>query len=339
MRGNWLKLAAAAVIVAAGFYAADRITEARSPTVVLPGGGKLSLLAVNMATNYYVPGGPLDKLFQRFFPGKSFRRGSLNFGPANPMRGRLVNNSYGIDDGTSHTNHAAVWLRETPATRPIQGAADSFGQDFRVVVADEQGNEWDAGKSTPWWAPLHTYTIGALPTDRTNVWHFHSFPRRGKRIRVKIYSGGVSNHWDLLADFKAPNPALGSYPVWNAMPMPATVTNGDLSVTLVKLVSAPENLVNIGGGGLRACTTAIFRVQQNGWPTTSWRPGWMEAKDATGNEEGGLIQRYSIGETNGLVFVTEVGDMSQSEVWRLKIPFSDPDESREFEFLARPTRE
>jgi hypothetical protein len=81
------------------------------------------------------------------------------------------------------------------------------------------------------------------------------------------------------------NPARGPFPQWAAEPLPDTKEDGDLSVTLTKLVSGvpipfhagdPDNLMNTG-------VQAVFRLEHNGKAVTNWQMVAVETSDATGN--------------------------------------------------------
>jgi hypothetical protein len=177
-----------------------------------------------------------------------------------------------------------------------------------------------------------------------SAWYFPAFPRRGKRLRVRLYSSADVNRWNMLAEFKVPNPTPGPYPIWKPTTLPATVGRGALSVSLVKLVSGSKKPDN-GSGANQLFITAMFKVEQDGRETTDWLPQEMEATDASGNFGTSGIQ--SRGESHGLVYIEVSGtSLSPTEVWRLRVHFTKraenierKDETRDFEFLARPSRE
>src|SRR5207302_5219763 len=107
------------------------------------------------------------------------------------------------------------------------------------------------------------------------VWDFSAFPRRGKRLKFKMYGRNNSDHWDLLAEFKMPNPAPGHYPNWSPMSLPATRQNGDLEVSLVELVSGTK-VISYMPKDKRPFTMATFKVAQKGQPTEEWLPDQMK---------------------------------------------------------------
>jgi len=81
-----------------------------------------------------------------------------------------------------------------------------------------------------------TFVLRPLSPDPLNSissWSFPSYPRRGKVLKFRIYVRNSSDQWDTLAEFKMPNPTPGPHPVWKAMDVPVTRSNGDLEVTLV----------------------------------------------------------------------------------------------------------
>ena len=313
MRQSKLKLAAAAAIVlAVSFCAGLSITRTIYREEVKSGGVDFSLIAVIPGTNACFPGGPLDKLFQRFFPGKSLSIGPLKFAPVLP----LTHISHYVEDGRVFApNQATIWLRSKGGRFPVPEKI--WFQDIRATIADERGEEWEMCPGQSALFPQSGKNWNEI--SEISAWHFPSFPRRGRRIRFKLYSRDTSDHWNLLAEFNGVNPAPGPYPVWKEPALPLTVTNHNMSVSLVKLVSGSKS-VRYLGGAKRAFTKATFRVEQNGRQTTGWLPQWMDATDATRNE--GSFQTIDHGATNGLVFCdAQAGGLSPSEVWRLKMKF------------------
>jgi hypothetical protein len=183
----------------------------------------------------------------------------------------------------------------------------SCRRHVRATIADEQEEEWEM---RPGQSRLFPQGRDWNELNEISAWHFSSFPRCGKQIRFRLYGRGVSNQWNLLADLKTANPAPKPYPDWKPMTLPSTVTNRDLRVSLVKLVSG-SRIVHYFPGEKRPFTVATFRVEQNGRLTTGWIPQWMDATDATGNE--GAFQVIDMGATNGLVFYdAQAGSLSGS---------------------------
>jgi hypothetical protein len=149
------------------------------------------------------------------------------------------------------------------------------------------------------------------------AWDFASFPRRGKKLRFRLYAH--ADGWEMLADFKFPNPCPGPYPVWQPSLLPATLKNGDLEVSLVGLVSGIEPCPYVFGD--RPFTKATFEVKENGRATEAWLPDHLETVDATGNEPQMPMWRYDATNRQVSCEMQRVS-LSPSEVWRLKTRFS-----------------
>src|SRR5262249_46966416 len=115
-------------------------------------------------------------------------------------------------------------------------------------------------------------------------WDFTSFPRRGKKVRLRLYARNDSDAWDTLLDFTIPNPARGPHPVWTGASLPATQQRGDLTISLVQLVTGSKTAPFYLKGEKRPFTKASFEVKEKGLPTGAWHPDQMDATDATGNE-------------------------------------------------------
>jgi hypothetical protein len=127
-----------------------------------------------------------------------------------------------------------------------------------------------------------------------------AFPRWDKEtiIRVKPYMGAASKEHFVLT-----NPAPGTFAQWTPMPLPDTESDGDLEVTLTKLVAGAPT-PNWQGGSLaptndpaNQCVHLNFDFRENGQSTTNWDPWPVQTTDAAGNWSRGLIHRYP---TNGV---------------------------------------
>jgi len=283
-------------------------------TVPLRGGTKLSLVAVTQgATNAFVPGGLWQKVIQRWVPARGIRIGGYRIRPSNPLR---VDGFY-RDGRPAETNKAVFWVSHRGGTNAwgLGMTREKWFNDVRAEVVDEHGERWEM---RPGQGRFHP--IGAKRLIGVSSWKFPSFPRRGRKLKFRIYARNETNGWVLLAEFKAPNPAPGPYPIWKASALPVTKQNGDVEVSLVALVSGSKT-IHYMPKDQRPFTTATFKVKYNGQPTEAWLPDRMEATDATGNE--GSFQIIDYGATNGLVFYDAQGSsLSPSEVWRLRMRFT-----------------
>ncbi|HUB87817.1 MAG TPA: hypothetical protein VMB22_07990 [Verrucomicrobiae bacterium] len=118
---------------------------------------------------------------------------------------------------------------------------------------------------------------------------FDAFPRRQDKFYVALqYSSNTGDSGLQTEKFVISNPARGqAYPQWTAEPLPDTKEDGDLSVTLTKLVAGmampfnrdqddPDSVVNKG-------VQAVFHVERNGAAATNWQAVSVQTSDATGN--------------------------------------------------------
>jgi len=127
-----------------------------------------------------------------------------------------------------------------------------------------------------------------------------AFPRWDKEtiLRVRPYRGTV-----VKGEFVLTNPAPGTLAQWTPKPLLDTESDGNLEVTLTKLVAGAPT-PNWGGGILvptndpaNQCVHLNFDFRQNGQSTTNWQPWPVQTTDAAGNWSRGLIYAYP---TNGV---------------------------------------
>jgi len=121
-----------------------------------------------------------------------------------------------------------------------------------------------------------------------------AFPRWDKEMlaRVKPYGGAISK-----GELVITNPAPAAVENWAPESLPVTKSDGDLEVTLTKLVAgAPfpyrEGEHPLTNDPANQCVHLHFDFRQNGQPTTNWAPWPVVTSDATGNRVRGLIYDY-----------------------------------------------
>jgi RNA polymerase sigma factor (sigma-70 family) len=128
-----------------------------------------------------------------------------------------------------------------------------------------------------------------------------AFPRWDKEfiVRVRPYRGKFSQ-----GQFIVSNPApVTEVTNWIADPLPATKSDGNLEVTLAKLVAGATTPSWAGGSlmptndPVNQCVHLNFDFRQNGQSTTNWDPWPVQTTDAAGNWSRGLIYDYP---TNGV---------------------------------------
>ncbi|HSU56245.1 MAG TPA: hypothetical protein VLT36_19455, partial [Candidatus Dormibacteraeota bacterium] len=93
------------------------------------------------------------------------------------------------------------------------------------------------------------------------------------------------------------NPGPVAVTNWPSESLPATKSDGDLEVTLTKLVAGAPIPYRQGQHPLtndpaNQCVHLNFDFRQNGQPTTNWDPWPVLTSDAAGNRVRGLIHEY-----------------------------------------------
>jgi hypothetical protein len=277
----------------------------------LANGMQLSLLRVTYGTNHTLfPGGKLDELIYQMTSGKGIQFGPLGLKTAAP----LTDNQRRYYGSSPFPTKAVVWIgHHGPTNSALLPVPErDWFKEIRATLSDETGEEWE--------------TRSAGESKQTNVrglrgvsaWSFSAFPRRGKTLHFKLYTRGASNTWDTLADFPLANPAPGPYPVWTAPTLPAVQMNGNLSVSLVELISGKKTVPYYPIA--RAFTKVVFEVREDDQITSRWLADRMEATDATGNEPWVPMVNYSA-TNNQVLYEMQVVNLSPTEVWKLKTRF------------------
>jgi hypothetical protein len=132
---------------------------------------------------------------------------------------------------------------------------------------------------------VRVYGAGAFYGPRVvEAWEIGAFPRRGRRVGLRLYTRLPGGDWRPAAEFVAGNPSPGPHPIWQPRPLPITARRGKIALTLTRFRTG----VDAAGGPnppspVEAWTEATFQVTENGKPTTAWEPADMIVSDATGN--------------------------------------------------------
>jgi hypothetical protein len=176
-----------------------------------------------------------------------------------------------------------VWIGEEPETR---------GQPIELLVSDRANTgcvNIEAGyrsvvKSG---VSIHSFVLSAFPRwDKKTI------------LRVRPYRGAV-----VKGEFVLTNPVPGTFARWTPKPLPDTESDGDLEVTLTKLVAGAPTPSWQGGSLMptndpaNQCVHMNFDFRQNGQSTTNWQAWPVQTTDAAGNWSSGLIYAYP---TNGV---------------------------------------
>jgi hypothetical protein len=179
-------------------------------------------------------------------------------------------------------NTTVVWIEEEPGNQPIYELLVSDRANTGCVNLEARQRSFvKPGVS------LQSFVLSAFPRwDKETI------------LRVRPYRGTV-----VKGEFVLTNPVPGTFAQWTPKPLPDTESDGDLEVTLTKLVAGAP--VPYRDGGSRAptndpanqCVHLNFDFRQNGQSTTNWDPWPVQTTDAAGNWSCGLIYEYP---TNGV---------------------------------------
>jgi len=208
-----------------------------------------------------------------------------------------------LDDGTKLT-----FLDVTTGTRQMAPGYENLGTANWLYTPDRPSVVWILAEHEPGKWPNYELLIsdkaktgcvnlekstGSHVRDGVDIQGFlmRAFPRWDKEMlaRVKPYGAAVSK-----GEFVITNPAPAALENWTPEPLPATRSDGDLEVTLTKLVAGAPVPYRQGEHPLtnepaNLCVHLNFDFRQNGRPTTNWGPWPVVTSDATGNRVRGAV--------------------------------------------------
>jgi hypothetical protein len=257
----------------------------------LPDGSVLRLEAVTTGTGRRVV---LGRYWQRLLV------------MALPSARRLIGDAV-LELPTSRTGDVVFW---TSAPLPAPGPPSSLG----AVFFDEHGCEFPAGA---FW--------GALWRQReVDGWTAQAFPRRGRRLGLRLYRDRGSSPSVPMAELTVPNPAPGPYPTWKGQPTPISRQDGGLTFTLTSLATGlkergPVRPPAARGQGTWTCATV--RMTGSGRAAEGQQLYTMTLSDATGNEiiDIGFHWVRATGETHFLF----LGSLGRDEAaWKARVECS-----------------
>jgi hypothetical protein len=154
-----------------------------------------------------------------------------------------------------------------------------------------------------------------------------AFPRRDSKIVLRAMSYGQRGQQVSKEQFVVSNPARNkSSAKWTPDPLPNTQSDGDLNVTLTKLVAGAQLPYNRGNGvpkndPVNKCVQIAFDVQQKGHAVTNWQPIRVVTSDATGNSIQGWVNDFrQNGQESGYFY--QEGLWPDEPAWKLRLEFS-----------------
>jgi hypothetical protein len=154
---------------------------------------------------------------------------------------------------------------------------------------------------------------------------FNAYPRWDRSMIIHVIPGGPGGQRVAKELFVISNPKPVPVPKWTPESLPDTQSDGDLAVTLTKLVAGAQMPLPRGDvpqtDPFNKCVQLDFEFQQKGQSMTNWRPMRVVTSDATGNSLQSLINPYyQNGQSSGVFY--EPGLWPDEPAWKLRVEFS-----------------
>jgi len=213
-------------------------------------------------------------------------------------------------------NSVVFWTFVDETGRPPAiWSGDNFEPaPWRAQLMDEHGRAYSAEAE-----------LGLSAGSRSLVgWEAAFAPRRGRKLRLRIYQPWVSGGSKLVAELVTRNSWLGLYPTWRPELLPVTRQVGDLVVTLTSLVTGlkePRSDKAAEPSDDPIWTRAGFHLSRAGKPIRDWIPFGITLQDATGNQlEWWGMDEYQRGDISYFAF--EPSLCPDEPAWKLRVEFA-----------------
>jgi hypothetical protein len=283
------------------FFQKQKSNPGPLPSITLPDGSKLTVMAVSYGTNHSLAG-PLVKLVSHAPPmvrGWLFKvldpRASIIFAMNTPTPELMVWLSAGNQKNTSvNWSHASL--------------SDSNG--FMSGPAQ--------------------YLLPFIFTPSLMVIDFKNFPRRERTLNLHLFCFDPYNNVKEYGTLKIANPVAGSHPEWQPESLPATRQAGEVEATLEAFSTGYGPVMSSswqpdGGFSLdlgtnnhdgRNTSACVLHLQSRSDPGQLWEANKVELSDATGN----LIQSTGFSRSGGGkdFFSFEPGLWPGEAAWKLR---------------------
>jgi hypothetical protein len=237
-----------------------------------------------------------------------------------------------------HEHWESVGLKTLPPFRDLKGVAwvppeplrlwVQFGRPFEPSSPMSQVNGvlrvWDENGNCA------ARRIGSLyHYDYHPVYpiQLDYYPRRGRELRLELFSDDGAKHMTHLARFAATNPLIRDYPVWTHSKFPVVARDRDLSVTLESLetgladVQASQSLNGslLLESGQPVWTNVSVSLHESGRVTNGWNIQSLEFRDATGNtfSPDRVIEQRS----NGRIVFRCLTHLWNEPAWKIQMIF------------------
>jgi len=246
-----------------------------------------------------------------------------------------------LKDGTKMTlvvvsygrHHVAPKIKGSARARSGGGLIDTTNDTLVVwVLSEKKGNRAGPNDQLMVYDPANTACVSAWARDYTQIKNgttlegflLDAYPKRDRKIvlRIAAYNNNGLGYQLSKGQFVIANPSRGPFQKWTAEPLPDTQSNGDLNVTLTRLIDGVEGFQRGTGVSkndpMNKAVLAAFRTEQNGVVMTNWRPYRIGMSDATGNQ----IQNNSWSnrrENDEAVMVYQWGLWPDEPAWKLNV--------------------
>ena len=246
-----------------------------------------------------------------------------------------------LKDGTKLTlagvtygkHHVAPKIKSANAgPRAGGGRIDSTNDMLMVWIQSEHKGNQGPNDQLMVYDPANTACVSSWSRDTTRIKNgldlqgflLDAYPRHGRKIVLRIAAWNNSGPGMELAkgQFVISNPSRGPFPKWTPDPLPDTQSDGDLDVTLTRLIYGVKGFDR--GNALskndpmNKAVLAAFRTEQKGVVMTNWQPCRITMSDATGNRIDN--NSWSNGRENDEVVMTyQWGLWPDEPAWKLNV--------------------
>jgi hypothetical protein len=155
-----------------------------------------------------------------------------------------------------------------------------------------------------------------------------AFPRWDRKIllRVGAWNNNGGGRQEAKGQFIISNPARGKpFAQWAAEPIPDTQSDGDLNVTLMKLIYGVPGFGNAARSSkdpMNKAVLAVFHCEQKGAVVTNWQVMRIETSDATGNHVQNNSWSTSRDEHGDATMTYQYGLWPAESPWKLRVEMS-----------------
>jgi hypothetical protein len=170
-----------------------------------------------------------------------------------------------------------VWIANTKVKQP--------GTLRHCVVLDDQQQEIGTGAR-------HLGTTRDSKGSLFTAWEFNCFPRRSKKITLRVMERGQNALWQILADFTIANPGFRSYPELLPTENPIIERAGENEFELTSVTTGIHEQGESAPWG-RLWTRISTMTRVNGVETDFWIPTLLSVSDGTPNKYANLAHRAS----------------------------------------------